>query len=275
MTDKLKNISGIHESPIAMPFLGLLSGVFIWVLDAYIDVYILDEEQSLLGNIFHPEATELWMRSLIILVLFSLGMFARRSIIKHIELDKKLFNYQKELEQQVALRTAELTEKSHQLQIIANQDPLTHLANRRKFNEDLTREFERFQRHGKDFSIILLDIDYFKKINDQFGHNTGDDVIVLFAEKLSETCRRTDTVARWGGEEFIILSIETDLNQALLQSKKIMHVIRSTDFPEIGKITTSIGISCNVNHHSPEDIINHADKALYKAKENGRDRIED
>lgn len=257
-----------------MPLAGLISGIAIWVLDAYIDVFLLNEEQTLLENIFNPELTELWMRSLVVAVLFILGMFARQSILKHIALDLRMLDYQNELEKEVELRTRELSEKSQQLQIIANQDPLTLLANRRKFNVNLEQEFQRFKRHKQNFSIIIIDIDHFKKINDQFGHNTGDKVIKQFAEVLSDNCRRTDTVARWGGEEFIILSIETDINQALLQANKIITAIRSTDFTEAGNITASIGISCNTDHSSAEAIINHADKALYKAKHNGRDRIE-
>ena len=274
MQNDSKNIARINEQTYLIPVLGLIAGLAIWIMDAYIDVFFLQEEQTLLENIFNPEATELWMRSLIVLVLLGLGLFAQKAISKHIDLDNRLFNYQMELEQLVTERTAELTEKSQQLQIIANQDPLTHLANRRKFNENLKQEFQRFQRHRKSFTIILIDIDFFKKINDQFGHNKGDEVIVLFAEILSETCRCTDTIARWGGEEFIVLSIETDLNQALLQANKIMNAIRSTNFPAIGKITASIGLSCNLNRDTAEELINHADKALYKAKQLGRDRIE-
>ena len=257
-----------------MPAIGLLSGMMIWVIDAYIDVILFNNEQTLIDNIFNPDVTELWMRSLIVSVLFAMGIFSRRSILKHIKLDQRLLNYQHELEQQLEQRTEELTEKSQQLQIAANQDPLTQLSNRRKFNESLSHEFLRFQRHRKPFSIIMIDIDNFKSINDKLGHDTGDKILVHFAEILLEYCRCTDTVARWGGEEFIALSIETDLNQALLQAKNIMHAIRSTDFPAVGKITASIGICCNLHHDSAESIISHADKALYKAKNNGRDRIE-
>lgn len=274
MQNDSKKLARINEQTYLIPVLGFIAGLSIWVLDAYIDVFFLQEEQTLLDNIFNPEATEFWMRSLVVLVLLGLGLFAQRAISRHIELDNRLLNHQIELEQLVAQRTTELTEKSKQLQIIANQDPLTHLANRRKFNENLKQEFQRFHRHRKSFTIILIDIDYFKKINDQYGHNTGDEVIVLFSEILSETCRCTDTVARWGGEEFIVLSIETDLNQALLQANKIMNSIRSTNFPSIGKVTASIGLCCNLNHDTPEELINHADKALYKAKQSGRDRIE-
>jgi len=274
MKNKPQNAPNIKDSPNLIPVMGLLSGLAIWIIDAYIDVIILNGKQTLLENIFNPEATELWLRTLIVFVLLAMGIFSRRSTLKHIALDQRLLNYQQELEQQVAQRTEELTEKTQQLQIVANQDPLTQLSNRRKFNESLAHEFLRFQRHRKPFSIIMIDIDHFKSINDKFGHDTGDKVLVRFAEVLSEYCRCTDTVARWGGEEFIALSIETDLNQALLQAKKIIQAIRSTDFPAVGKITASLGVCCNLHHDTAESIINHADKALHKAKHNGRDRIE-
>jgi len=273
-------ISGVEykppltDRPYILPLVGLLAGILIWLIDASVDVFLLGEEQTLLDNIVNPEITELWMRILVTAILIAMGVFARFSLEKHIRLDTILLNHKQKLEELVALRTKELEAKTQELGIIANQDPLTGLSNRRKFNEILQREYNRFSRHDTKFCIIMIDIDYFKNVNDTCGHDTGDEVIVNFSNSIRENTRKTDEVARWGGEEFIILAVETDENNVMRLANKVRTKIKSYQHEKAGYITASIGVSCCHKDDTPESLIKRADDALYQAKNNGRDRIE-
>jgi len=274
------DISGLEykppmtDRPYMLPLVGLLSGMLLWLIDAYADVFLLGEEQPFLENVVNPEVTELWMRILVTAILISMGVFARISLEKHIRLDAILLNHKQELEELVALRTKELEAKTQELIIIANQDPLTGLSNRRKFNEIFKHEYNRFSRHGTKFCILMIDIDHFKKINDTFGHDIGDEVIVNFSDKIRMNTRKTDIVARWGGEEFIILAVETDANNIKQLASNIRKTIKSYRHEKAGHITASIGVSCCSHDDTMESILKRADEALYQAKNNGRDRIE-
>ncbi|MDH5735377.1 MAG: diguanylate cyclase, partial [Gammaproteobacteria bacterium] len=245
----------ITDKPYILPLAGFISGIAIWILDAAVDIYILGEEQTLIENIINPEVTEFWMRSLVLFVLLMMGIFARKAIIKHIELDKTLLNHKRDLENQVMERTKELQIKTEKMIILANQDPLTGLSNRRKFSELLEQEYNRFTRHNVPFCIIMIDIDFFKKINDQYGHDIGDQVLIRFSQTIKNSIRKTDEIARWGGEEFIILAIETnDINVKVL-ANNIRTSIKSTAHDKAGHITASIGITCSHQHDRLPDII--------------------
>jgi len=158
----------------------------------------------------------------------------------------------------------------------AGTDELTQLANRRSMKENLNREFFRFQRHGRYFSLILLDIDFFKKVNDTYGHDAGDLVLKIFSQKLTEMSRKVDTVARWGGEEFLILLPDTSLVQALALGERIRVKIEESVFSykyEQINITCSAGV-CSINQSKDlENLLKQADINLYDAKEKGRNRI--
>jgi len=264
----------ITEKPYVQPLVGIMVGIFIWILDAAVDVGILGKEQNILENIFFPEISDLWMRSLITFAFLVMGLSARKSIIKHIELDKILLNHKKELEILVAQRTKELQIKTEEMIILANQDPLTGLANRRKFNEILHQEYNRYIRCKVPFCLIMIDIDNFKRINDNYGHDIGDEVIVNFSKLVSNQIRKTDVIARWGGEEFSIIAIETTDDSVRSLTEKIRNVINSVQHNKVGSVTASIGVTCSKDKNSLETIIKHADDALFQAKNNGRDRIE-
>ena len=267
-------IPPITDKPYLLPLVGLLAGIAIWLLDAFIDVYVLDEEQTIIENIFTPELTELWMRSLVTFILITMGIFSRKSIQKHIELDNILINHKNELEKLVIERTEELSRKTEEMIILANQDPLTGLSNRRKFNESLLQEYNRFTRHKVPFTLIMIDIDYFKKVNDTYGHDVGDQVIIKLSSTVKNNIRKTDELARWGGEEFILLAIETDENGYKVLAENTYNVIKEIEYDKLDKITASIGVTCSQEGDELEDILKRADNALYQAKDNGRDRIE-
>jgi len=270
-----KDVNVTPINPIIFPIAGFLTGIFIWVLDAFIDVYILGEEQSLLENILSPdESSELWMRTLVLIVFIIMGLFSRNALKKHIQLDKLLLDYQHKLEEVVTKRTEELLIKTKELESLANYDTLTGLYNRRKFTELLENEMQRFERYKKEFSLISLDIDHFKQINDTYGHDVGDIVLKGFSDSLNSSIRTVDSVGRWGGEEFLILIIESNRELTIKIAEKIQANLNQVEFDSVGKVTASIGVTEIKNGDSSQDMIKRADQAMYIAKENGRNRIE-
>jgi diguanylate cyclase (GGDEF)-like protein len=157
-----------------------------------------------------------------------------------------------------------------QLALEASSDSLTGLANRRLFNERLTSEIHRAHRYGRLLSLVLIDLDHFKTINDVYGHPAGDRVLVGFAELLTRHRREGELVARIGGEEFAWLLPETDSAGARKAAERVRETIQGTSFAEVRKVTISAGVASTVNAHGAEALIREADRALYRAKANGR-----
>ncbi len=162
------------------------------------------------------------------------------------------------------------------LSALATLDPLTQLANRRVLTERLTLEFKRAKRYRNPFSCLMIDIDNFKKVNDTHGHPVGDMVLAAVAGTLAGTIRDTDLVGRYGGEEFMILAPETSLKQAMFLGERLRRGIEAQvtserDFP---RVTVSIGIASTDQAIEPNtDLVALADKALYQAKHEGRNRV--
>lgn len=158
-------------------------------------------------------------------------------------------------------------------------DHLTGAANRRRFDQQLEREIERAERYGHPFCLLLLDIDDFKKINDTFGHETGDEVINHLAKILHDGIRAPDLVARIGGDEFAVLLVETNVVKGFEVADRLRQTIKASDFPTAGsgtiKITASFGIAelPPAERTTPELLARRADAALYEAKREGRDRV--
>ncbi len=163
----------------------------------------------------------------------------------------------------VGLRTVE----AKRLALI---DPLTKLYNRHYFNAVFSQEVSRSLRYKTELSMLVLDIDHFKKINDTYGHATGDTVLKQFASILLENSRKTDVCARWGGEEFTIILPLTDIKGAAILAEKIRKMIAEFSFTEVGRVTVSIGYAAFEDNG--EDLFERTDKALYKAKESGRNK---
>ncbi|WP_457640738.1 GGDEF domain-containing protein [Persephonella sp.] len=158
--------------------------------------------------------------------------------------------------------------------IMAEIDPLTGIYNKSKFNQLLQLELERSKRYGRPLSLILFDIDYFKKINDTYGHQAGDYVLKTLAQIVSSNIRATDYFARWGGEEFVILAPETDIEGAQILAEKIRKTIEEYPFDTVGKVTSSFGVTEASLKDTPDSFVKRADVALYKAKDRGRNRVE-
>lgn len=156
---------------------------------------------------------------------------------------------------------------------LSNTDPLTGLSNRLNFSRNFERELNRFQRYGQRFCIILMDIDHFKKVNDTYGHNIGDEVLKDVSTVLNETIRDVDIVARWGGEEFILLATANEVKGAAILAQRIREAIEGHDFPEVGKVTMSFGVAEIREEDTLTTITVKADEALYQAKESGRNCV--
>ncbi|WP_278361140.1 ligand-binding sensor domain-containing diguanylate cyclase [Idiomarina abyssalis] len=168
-------------------------------------------------------------------------------------------------------------EKTADLETMARQDPLTNLGNRRAFDERLQHELSRCRRDGTYLSLAILDVDYFKDVNDHYLHTVGDKVLVRIAEVLRDEIRDIDYVARWGGEEFAVLITNSELEVAKEASERMRERIAATPFDDLVedmKITVSIGVASSFHYADHAGLLVAADQALYQAKSAGRNRME-
>ncbi len=170
---------------------------------------------------------------------------------------------------------------NQELQRLSMTDGLTGIANRRLFDESLDREWRRCRRLKKPLSIILFDVDFFKKYNDRYGHQTGDECLRLVAKEVSRTASRPgDMAARYGGEEFVLILAETDQEGARWVADRIRQNLSALRIPHDGSDYKHVTISCGVvsvvpgEELSAEKLVKSADIALYIAKEQGRNRVE-
>jgi diguanylate cyclase (GGDEF)-like protein len=156
----------------------------------------------------------------------------------------------------------------------ASMDSLTSIYNRSKFDEILPRELQRAKRYGTSLSLIAFDIDHFKAVNDTFGHLLGDYALKTVVELARKTVRSVDSLARWGGEEFMIVLPDTELESAERLADRIKEKIEKYNFDTIGSLTVSFGVAQLKDSDEEDTLIKRADDALYRAKLNGRNRVE-
>lgn len=212
----------------------------------------------------------------------------RRWLIQHLHLSqeqtnlsqgeayplKELANRTQLLEQMVSERTQELTNALQKIEMTAVTDNLTGIYNRRKFDDVLGYEIQRVKRFGEPFSIILGDIDRFKKVNDKHGHLVGDEVLKMISRLLKNNLRQVDILARWGGEEFIVLLPETAGNEAVKTAEKLRKLVKNSQNDYRVFLTMSFGVAEYLLGDSVDSLLKKADLALYKAKGKGRNRVE-
>jgi polar amino acid transport system substrate-binding protein len=170
-------------------------------------------------------------------------------------------------------RQYEMGKYNKRLLKIATTDPLTGLTNRIRLDEKLVECHQSYQRTHRPYLVIMIDLDNFKRINDTYGHLVGDKTLVHFAQIVQGSVREMDLVGRWGGEEFLIICPETNINGADHLAMKIQELINAYDFPHIHTLTCSFGLSECYEADRIEDVVGRADDALYRAKEEGRNRI--
>jgi diguanylate cyclase (GGDEF)-like protein len=186
----------------------------------------------------------------------------------------KLLRANEEMQEQVRIRTLELQQANAELECQASTDPLTGLLNRRGFETQAQVALALAFRSGRPLSVLTLDIDFFKHINDQFGHDAGDLVLTSLAHLLRKRLRQADIVARFGGEEFVVLLPDTDGEDALRTGHSLLQTIEETPIPQVGHITASAGVSSLQAGDADglTDMLRRADDALYQAKRTGRNR---
>ena len=174
---------------------------------------------------------------------------------------------------QSVLREREIQEKSEQLEKLATIDHLTGLYNRVKIDEILSYELDKFNRYSQTFGIIMIDIDFFKIVNDTHGHQVGDQVLVEFSQELMKRSRASDSIGRWGGEEFLVISPNIDERGLLAKAQEIRKIIENFNFSTVGHKTISIGVAIVRENDEIHRLIKRADQALYEAKDGGRNRV--
>ncbi|ASM38202.1 MAG: diguanylate cyclase [Campylobacter sputorum] len=184
-----------------------------------------------------------------------------------------IHDYQTNLESKIRQRTEQLEEKNNELQLLSITDRLTGIFNRIKIDEVLEQHMENANDFGVNFGLIMIDIDHFKAVNDTYGHNAGDIVLKEFASIIKRNVRSTDTFGRWGGEEFMIICVDVNLEILTKIANKFKKLIEEHDFSIIHKKTASFGVSIYKQGEKVEQMVDRADKALYKAKENGRNQV--
>jgi len=205
-----------------------------------------------------------WQRQTTMLLVFALALTAAIGVITY-RLIRAVNVGEK--------ASVDLEHANHELMVLSVTDKLTQVFNRVKLDEVLRAEMNRASRYGTPLSVALVDLDFFKQVNDAFGHAVGDDVLIRIADILRGNIRAEDTVGRWGGEEFMIILPQTEPDQATAVAEKIREAIASENFPHVGKQTASFGVTGFIQGDTEITILARTDRALYSAKSKGRNRV--
>jgi len=167
----------------------------------------------------------------------------------------------------------EIVKMQEKMKALATTDALTGIKNRYSVNQEIENEMHRVKRYEGSFALMMFDIDFFKKVNDTYGHDVGDYVLKEFSAIVSSHIRDTDTFGRWGGEEFMLLAPNEEKDGAIKMAEKILKHIADFDFKEVGQVTASIGVTTCNDSANKEKLLKKVDDALYEAKETGRNRV--
>ncbi len=171
------------------------------------------------------------------------------------------------------LKTIKIEHMNTKLLSMSESDPLTGIYNRRKALREIEEQVEYFKRYGGTFCVAMLDIDKFKRINDKFGHSSGDGVLKEITDVIGSNLRENDMLARWGGEEFIIVIPNSDKDSAYNLIDRIRKIVNAHDFGEVGEVTFSAGVCQHTSEYTVDSIIDKADFALYLSKQLGRNKV--
>jgi diguanylate cyclase (GGDEF)-like protein len=227
---------------------GFLIAIFFWFFDAAVDTYIF-EGGDLRDLLLMPDLQEAWMRLLGMALIIGSSLYARRYIL-------------------------ELERMKGKLRGLATTDSLTQAYNRAMYDEIITLEMERAKRFVHPLSMLMFDLDNFKDVNDNYGHATGDIVLKKVADIIRAHTRKINLLVRWGGDEFIVIPVETALDGAAVLSERLRQAIEFHTFEKVGKLTASFGVVQIREDDTEVTILKRLDDALYKAKNGGGNRVE-
>ncbi len=255
-------LAHLSRSSRKLAWAGLCLVPLVWLADAALDYSIFGISDSFYNSLLHPGPADLWMRSMASCMFIVFGIYAAILLNRSERVERKLRASNQELER--------LKLELEQLVVV---DPLTGVFNRRKFHETLGMSITSAKRHQHLFALLMLDIDNFKLINDRFGHQAGDEVLRIVCTLVGSSIRSADLLFRVGGEEFCLVATAMDVEQAVTLAEKIRQVVESYSFPEVGRVTISIGIAYFREGDTREDIFARADGAMYQAKHRGRNCV--
>jgi len=169
----------------------------------------------------------------------------------------------------------ELRERNAELDEISRMDVVTGLPNRRHLLEHLQAESSAAQRRDESFGLLMIDVDHFKKVNDEWGHDSGDAVLRIVASRLASACRAEDVAGRWGGEEFLVVAPASGLDDATALAERVRGGVAEHPIPvgESGAISVTVSVGVVAGSHDVDELLRRADEALYEAKQTGRNRV--
>jgi diguanylate cyclase (GGDEF)-like protein len=162
--------------------------------------------------------------------------------------------------------------KNRELEKLATVDKMTGAYNRIIFDEIIEREIERIRRYRRPFSMLMFDIDHFKEVNDNYGHNGGDYVLRTIADFVRENIKTLDYFVRWGGEEFLIICSDRKMDETYIVTEKIRKMAEGYIFDQVGKLTISLGVVAALDSDTEDSLLKRVDNAMYKAKREGGNR---
>ncbi len=213
---------------------------------------------------FWNTRTVFWSMSAVVVLILLITQWLR---------SRELQVLNESLQQQIDDATVQLSESNAYLMDLTVTDSLTGINNRRAFENSLSELILRSNRYNEVFSMLIFDIDDFKKLNDHFGHAVGDSVLIELVERVNSVVRDVDTLCRWGGEEFTILMPQTGQEGALKMAERCRSAVANEDFEEVGQVTISLGVTCYMPLDNERKLFKRADDALYEAKSQGKNCV--
>ncbi|ARB27642.1 diguanylate cyclase [Pseudomonas tolaasii] len=258
--------------------LGVLAAILITVVAYYLSLTLSKPIERLARSakqVQEQKPGAVFAQEHSVLEIAQLGQSISRMTQSLLTKERELQEANASLEATVVQRTAALTQANADLLKLATHDALTGVYNRRRFDEKLAENSLLFQRTGRTFALLLIDADYFKRVNDTYGHAVGDDVLCQLAALIESTTRATDFVARYGGEEFAVLLPEVkEPDTPEVVAEKIRVAVAAARFPTVGQVTVSIGVGvAEPSDRDSSALLKRADSRLYEAKGAGRNRV--
>ena len=251
-----------------------------WVNKTRLNSFIRHKDFKSEFRVYWPDGSIHWVSSIGRPHFGTNGKIDRLDFVMLDILERKKFEHEiaeinLQVDKKIYAQTEGLIKANEALTVLSRIDILTGLANRVVIDEKLRNEYVSMKRYGNIYSVLMLDIDFFKKVNDTYGHKVGDEVLQLLSHTLKASLRENDLIGRFGGEEFLVVLPSTNHEQAKLAAEKLRAAIEAKPHPIAGVFTVSIGVAtANPSHQDENAIVIEADKQLYVAKNSGRNRIE-